>query len=456
MRYQVQIEAANVPEDLSGAPLSVEIISQDGYAKRVSLPLSQAPIVQDVDGPGSYLIRATLPSGRQISNTVATPEQPDPAGDLRATAVLNLKDQDALADLWREAESLLRMAAAIKVKEQDKPLPSWIGDRAKNLVGIGVGHAVSWFANSVKQWSSPRIRSGATAPPGAPESSGSNAAPAADGKAVAAAYDWGAYLRWRPAPAEQQQMAIPTLMLRRCGSGTIGPSGEIPAPQHSDDRVEPWFIKVAGSSEDDASLIIWWPGHRLRPAKVLPDPDRAAHRSGSALLAFADSDDPTATMSFLYIVRGALEEARVGLPVLVAALKRDEGVAGSDRGVLAGYVLYKLGDPYADDLIPRLCAQSPKLADVHVLAAAQLIAAGKTEQAIEQAAAAFDCGVPVYTEGVKLLRDATSFLRDRYPDNKSLYDNAHLAASIAAAANFKSILTCVRLGEQLDAVFDDG
>jgi hypothetical protein len=86
MRYRVQIEAANVPEALAGAPLSVEIISQAGDARRVLLPLSAAPVIQDVDGPGSYLIRAMLPSGRLISDTATTPDNANPQGDALGTA----------------------------------------------------------------------------------------------------------------------------------------------------------------------------------------------------------------------------------------------------------------------------------------------------------------------------------------------------------------------------------
>src|SRR5262249_51702420 len=68
---------------------------------------------------------------------------------------------------------------------------------------------------------------------------------------------------------------------------------------------------------------------------------------------------------------------------------------------------------------------------------------------VESFAKALDCGVPIYTEGTRLLRDGSNFLRDFHPGDTRLLDNARKAASIAAAANFASTLNCLRLGDDL-------
>lgn len=517
MRYQVQIRAANVPDALAGAPLSVELISQAGNARRVLLPLSAAPVIEDVDGPGTYLIRATLPSGRLISNTVTTPETPNPEGDALGTAVLDLQEQDAITDFWREAESLLKIAVAVQASgaasgAKDQPLPTWIvdatqdlakrawggitasimsgTDRLRELVGrpsteatrgdtaqpampelkagplsvpdTGVGAGASSVRKIVRVLErmgriSAVVTRGDTSQPAGPEpKAGPLSGPGiGDGGTApaAASYHWGTFVRWDSAPARQRRLDIPKMLLRRGGSGAVGPDGEIMPPWRQGDRFEPCFIEVAEA--DARSLIVWLPGPKLRPVKVVVDPDGATHRSGSPLLAFLDPVDPIATTLFSYVRQGALEEARLGLPTLVASLKRDTVLAGPNLGLLAGYVLYKLRDRFVDDVISRLLTQYLEVPDVHILAAAQLIADGKTDQAIEPLTAALGRGAPIYTEGVRLLREGSNLLRDLYPSEKRFQDNARQAACIAAAANFGSELTCLRLGDDIAMEFVD-
>ena len=459
MRYQVQIEAANIPETLAGAPLSVEIISQAGYAQRVSLPLTADPVVHDVGEPGPYLIRATLPSGRLISNTVITPDKANPQGYARGIAVLDLKEQDALTDFWREAGSLLQIAVAIQGK-QDKPLPAWLVEVSKDFARRAWGGITASVENMRTRWSKSGTPHGAPGQPNARQSARPKTGPVAASNrgesrttALATTYDWGTYLRWGSTAAKERRFEIPKLILQQGGSGTVGQLGEIPPPQHPGNRIAPCLIKVSESSPEVGSVIAWLPGSKGGPVKVALDPKGAAHRSGSALLAYSDPEDPITRTLFAYVRQGALQEARIGLPTLIALLERDKALSSPNQGLLAGYILYKLRDGYANVVIPQLRAQYPELADAHILAAAQFIADGKTEQAVEPLAAALGRGVPIYTEGVRLLREGSNFLRDLHPDEKRFDENARQAACIAAAANFASELTCLRLGDDIDIEF---
>jgi hypothetical protein len=470
MRYQVQIAAANVPEELAGAPLSVEIISQAGNARRVLLPLSSTPVIQDVDEPGSYFIRATLPSGRLIAYTATTPETPNLQGDARCTVVVDLKEHDATSDFWREAQSLLQIATAIQSSRaatgaKDQRLPAWLVSEAHDLVKRAWGSTTASIASGIGRLletvgllSAPIIRAD-TSQPARPKSTANPPPIQGTGDSSTAtavmSYDWGTFVRWDSAPEKHShRFEIPKMVLRRGGSGTVGPHGEIMPPWTQGSRIEPHFIKVTEAPTAAGSLIVWSPGPTLRPARVVPDHDAAIHHSGSPLMAFLDPVDSTTATLFSYVRRGAIEEARTAVPALLSMLKRDT-VLGPNQGLFAAYVLYKLRDRNVDELILRLCTQYPELPDVHILAASQLISDGKINEAIEPLRAALARGAPVYTEGVRLLRDGSNFFRDFRPDEEYFQNNARQAASIAAAANFQSDLTCLRMGDDLVMEFVD-
>jgi hypothetical protein len=470
MRHQVQIAAANVPEQLAGAPLSVEIISQAGNHWRVLLPLSPTPVTQDVDGPGSYLIRAMLPSGRLIANTVTTPDTPNPQGDALAKAVLDLKEEDAISDFSREAESLVQFAAAIQASRaaagvKDQALPAWLLQAAQDLAKRAWGSVAELAESGIRRlFGAVGLSYTATArddtaksakpefisPPRLVLNADRSAAPAA------MSYAWGTFLRWDSAPAKQwSRFEIPKMVLRRGGVTTAGPDGSIPSLWQPGHLIEPHFIKIAEASADAGSLVVWLPGPMLRPARVVPDPDAAVHRSGSPLRAFLEPVDSITGTLFTYVRHGALDEARTTVPALLKMLEGGTATLGPNQGLQAAYVLYKLRDAHVEGLISRLRTQYPALPDVQVLAATQLIREGKTDEAIEPLTAALAHGAPVYTEGVRLLRDGTNFFRDLQPHEERFQHNARYAACIAAAANFQSELTCLQMGDDLVMEFVD-
>jgi hypothetical protein len=461
MSFKVQLEAANVPESLAGAPLSVEIISHTGNAEQVLLPLTSDPVVADVKGPGPYLIRTTLPSGRLISDTITSPKDPNAGGDTVSTAVLDLQEHDAVTDFWREAKSLLQIAAVVQAsrtdsKEKDAPLPPWLVAATQDLVRRAVAGVAGAVGGAIARWldrgtlayegHSPHSEKDTPKHPPARET-----APASN----VSHYQWGIFAGWTVAPPQDGRRGdIPTLRVRSRGTGTVDPRGEIPPPDRGD-SIEPCLIKLVDPASDDATLIVWLPGVKQRPAKIAMDPHGATYRSGSAFLAFPDPEDPITTTLFAYVRKGALEPARLGVPVMTALLKTDKALTNPNQALLAGYVLYKLQNPYMEELLAGLLPQYSKLADAHILAGSQLIANGKIEEAIEPFAKALECGVPIYSEGTRLLRDGSNFLRDFHPGQTRFLENARKAASIATAANFGSALNCLRIGADLAVEFVD-
>lgn len=455
-RYLIQIEAENVPEVLAEAPLSIEVISTDGKAQRLVLPLSGGPVQQEVPGSDSYLVRAALPSGRRLSSTVAKSDFIDLQNLVVAKAVLDLEENGAAIDFWREAGSLLQIAAAIRAgPKPEEPLPGWLAEATRDLVGRAWRNISGFINDKLERYrdNEPRATIGgesrkATRPMVSRGGSGGSGESAA--AVTTQNFEWGVFVGW-----DDRAGSTPQLLLRRCGAGTIGALGEVD-PIALENHQGNYLIKVLGPSPDAGSLVAWLPGSKRRSARIAIDPDKGAGRSGSVLIAFPDLEDSMATTLFSYVRQSSLEEARVGLPMLVASLQSSERPLGPNRGMLSAYVLYKLRHPYAAELIPRLRLQYPALADVHILAAAQLISEGRNTEADSPLTDALACGMPTYNEGVKLLRDSSNFLCDFYPDDPRFRSNARKASVIAAAANFDSSLTCVRLGRDLTAEFVSG
>jgi hypothetical protein len=458
-RYLIQIEAENVPEALAGAPLSVEVISTDGKAQRTVLLLGSRPVQQQVPGPDSYLVRTALPSGRRLSSTVVESDFIVLEDMAVAKAVLDLDETGAAADFWREAGSLLQIAAVIRAgKKPEEPLPGWLVEASRDFGGRllkNIGGFITDKLNRYLEKATVTVTvdgESATREIAKPtvvrhgEDGGNGASPVATQN-----FEWGVFRQW-----EAGDRAIPQLLVQHGGNGTIGAQGEV-APFELDNHRGNYLIRVSGPSSTDAgSLVAWLPGTKRGHARIAIDPDNANGRSGSVLVAFPDLEDATATTLFSYVRQGSLEEARIGLPVLVESLQQADESISANRGVLSAYVLYKFRHPYAAELITLLRDKYPELADVHILVAAQSIANGRNEEADDPLTQALACGIPTYNEGVRLLRDSSNFLCDFYPDNARFRSNARKASIIAAAANFDSSLTCLRLGRDLTAEFVSG
>ncbi|WP_454652288.1 hypothetical protein [Bradyrhizobium liaoningense] len=456
-RYVIQIEGDNVPESLVGAPLSIEVISTDGRAQRTVLPLTSRPVRHEVSGPDSYLVRAALPSGRRLATTVVESgfielHQDDMA---IAKAVLDLEESGAAADFWREAGSLLQIAAAIRAANKpEEPLPRWLVEATRDLV-VRTWKSVAGFVSDTldhyRDKGAPVVVGGSTteviARPSVNTRSESKGVGGVPTPAATLNFEWGVFRAWEGEDGTAQR-----LLIQRGGTGSIGELGEV-EPFKLENHRGNYLIRVLGPPPDPGSLVAWVPGLQHGSARIAIDPDNANNRSGSLLIAFPDLEDTMATTLFSYVRQSSLEEARIGLPVLVESLQHNTEPLGPNRGMLSAYVLYKLRHPYAAEFIPYLRRQFPELADVHILSAAQLIAAGRNGEVDEPLSKALDCGVPTYNEGIRLLRDSTNFLCDFYPQEPRFRSNARRASVMAAAANFDSSLTCLRLSDSLTAAF---
>ncbi|MCA1386040.1 MULTISPECIES: hypothetical protein [unclassified Bradyrhizobium] len=454
--YIVRITAENVPPDLAGAPIAVEVFSEAGKAERAALRLAGRPTDVGVPGPGSYLVRTALPSGRIISITVATPET-GTNGLAIGEAVLDMKETDAIADFWREAESLMKIATAIQAsRKPGETMPPWLGERLRELGNRALENIAELGRNALTRLldrfrGQVVITDVSSADPGSPRIQNSEhrrtAHDAHAGSPIELSYRWGTFVEWTPGRTHS------TLVLRKGGDGKVDAQGEISVPS----GIAPtncFYVEISEPSSHNAALVVWLPGPKGEAVKLAASSELAAYRSGSVLSAYpASPEDALATTLYEYVRQGAMERARLFLDDLIERLRNPQDMPSSNTSILAAYVLYKLRHPYADELIPRLREMNPDLPDVHVLQCAQWIATGKQDSVPDELVTAIKCGIPIYTEGVRLLRDSSNLCRDLFPDDKRFGDHVRKAHSAASAANFESMLTCLRLGADVMAEF---
>lgn len=454
--YIVRIRAENVPADLAGAPVAVEVFSEAGKAERAALRLSGRPTDVMVSGPGSYLVRTALPSGRIISITVATPETAGPDGLAIGEAVLDMKESDAIADFWREAESLMKIATAIQAgRKPGESMPSWVVDRGRELANRAMENLAELAGNAISRFLA-RFRapvddigvsSADPASPGVTKSDHHVQEESQAGHPIELTYRWGTFLEWTAGRTNS------ALVLKKRGDGRVSLNGEIPISSEMPPN-SCYYIEIAEPSRRNAALVVWLPGSTGGAVKLGISSELSGYRSGSILSAFPSSpDDAVATTLFEYVRQGAIESARLSLDDLIDRLQNSQETPSANTSILAAYVLYKLRHPYAGELISRLCETNSDLPDAHVLQCAQWIATGRQDSVPDQLIEAIRCGIPIYTEGVRLLRDSSNLCRDLFPDDKRFGSQVRKAHSAASAANFESMLTCLRLGADVVAEF---
>jgi tetratricopeptide (TPR) repeat protein len=215
------------------------------------------------------------------------------------------------------------------------------------------------------------------------------------------------------------------------------------------------MIRISAAASAGETLVVWLPSASGLPATLVGDSDGAMQRSGSALLAYGAPEDAVTGTLLSYLQAGALEDARTALPALYKLM--DEAKTKSPLGpntlTLAAYILHKLRDVRADEIIRVLLETYPSIPDAYVIVGQRLIRQGKAEEAPAHFDAALAKGVPIYTEGIRLLRDGSNFLRDLNPTHRHLRRNALQANCLASAANFKSELSCLRLGHDVAVEF---
>ena len=135
MSQKVQITSIHVPDALAGVPLPVEIVGANGMVQRTVLILGEgATRVVDVKAPGSYVVRAELPSGRWLADTAsATPQ----AGTGDEPLAANSQAVLDFASAETEMDELLQPEVAAQTVA--KNIPPRVGAAAPQPAGANPG-----------------------------------------------------------------------------------------------------------------------------------------------------------------------------------------------------------------------------------------------------------------------------------------------------------------------------
>lgn len=405
-KYGLSIRALDVPERLRGAPVSVEIVSAHGPARRTMLTLSDAPSLESVDGPGAYLVRATLPSGHFVAESAIVPDAANRIGQAEL-------DFGSLETTAPTETADPQPAELPHIRSPDSGVLGSVDEAKRGRVVVSTPQALAHDPMS----------------------------------AVGPGFEWGTFTGWSPDAAG--------FVMQYRGFGAIDAAGRFTAPL-ANLPGQPLLLRMAAAGRRDPILIIWSCDSMSRMGRIAADPDGAVGRSGAGYVVSRDHGEPLSASLSAYARAGLIDAVRAGVPKLASMLQDPQSTAelGADAAALSGYVLHKSRDTEAMQRVQELTRLYPDLPDLHVVQGAILIGQGKADNAAEHFSAALDRGAPSYTEGVRVMRDGLNYLADLYPADRAIRGQARRANALAAAANFNSEVTCLRLGKGLAADFD--
>jgi hypothetical protein len=275
--------------------------------------------------------------------------------------------------------------------------------------------------------------------------------------------DYGLFVGWNPETAiENLESSSDTLVIKRCGKDAAALPGKIKLEQHpgwagNGEQWRPLLMRARFSLPPDGkkqqeALLVYPPSDDALPLTLLPDSDPGVNRSAPWLLAYSDSGDRDVDLMFSYIRNADLHTARQLAPGMIdraqalLQAKRSNPV----QATLAAYALLKVSNVERQDWVLNLANWFRYLPDGAIIYGSYLIQEGKAEQAHVFFGEALKRGVPMYSEGVRLLRSGLNFLRGLYPENSQVRADAARANRIFGLANLDSDLTCLRLGKGLE------
>ena len=406
--FELQIRFLHVPDALVGIPLPAEVVSATGSVQPVVLTVAEdQPVTTQVSAPGRYLVRAELPSGRWVAQAADVPENPATPKPPSATATLDLEVP----------------APAAKPTSPTEPHGSWLKGAWKTF-----GYRFGKLLYAGPEF--PRLR-----------------------------LEFGWFEKWGEASAEGidlvlRQDAAAMRQVDLPGSVALHPHpGWVPGWVGDRLQVRPLFVYCRTLNVEAASgrpLLIWPPAEGDQPLKLEVD-DKNHNPDAPPLLAAMATGDRTVDALFAYIGVGALASARQASEALLAKAEffLQEKEEDPVRACLAAYTLMRVGAIKHPQWLANLANRFTHLPDGDVVYAWYLLRDGDSESARRYFHSALTKGVPMYSEGVRLLRDGLNFVSGLFADDAEVKADAVRANALAGVANLESKLTCLSVGKRL-------
>jgi hypothetical protein len=207
------------------------------------------------------------------------------------------------------------------------------------------------------------------------------------------------------------------------------------------------------SSEDSivGALVLLPPAARFPRVNFVFDPDPHPDPAAPRLLAYVESVRPAADALFTYIRAGSFEAARHAQATVKQ--QAEELLYGKEASpvcaMVAAYALYRLGDRERVNWVGHLADWFDFMPDGAVVYGSHMLLEAKPDAAWKYFKIALDRGVPMYSEGLKLLCDGLVLLRSVLSGNPEVHAYAARAFILAGLANMDSELTCLRLDSHL-------
>lgn len=201
-------------------------------------------------------------------------------------------------------------------------------------------------------------------------------------------------------------------------------------------------------------LIVYPPS---RSTLTVAEDASAITLPSSSLLASTSPGDPQIDALFSYAVGGSLDAARA---LAGPASNRARGALRekfSDPvlATVAGYALLKADPTAHEDWVANLANYFTNLPDGAIIHGWHLIRSGD-RGAKDYFLTAISRGIPMFTEGVRLLKSGLSYLSGLEPDDAPLARAAHQAFLLSSLANLDSEVTSLLLGRGIDARLGQG
>jgi hypothetical protein len=417
-RLGIEITCVGVPEELAGVPLSFEIVSPRGAARRLLLaPEEGQRTTELVDLPGRYLVRAELPSGDRLAETVTVPE---PAEGQTAFSAVTLDFSMANKSVAPQEPPAER--EVLRGSTRSAELPPMLG----SVLGAAPGASPIFESLSF----------GVNDPP-------------------LSTLSYGFFQHWiGSAPTEN------TLVAEARGDQLISFPGDLVLAAHPgwSSNTTQWrpllacvkLPPVDGETETEA-LVVWPPSSGKQPLHLVADSSPGVNQTAAPLLASTQAEDKVTDALFAYARSGRLDTARQATAALVQQAEEllDAKKLNPVNAILAAYTLQKVGGAEHPDWLANLANWFPYLPDGALLYGWYLLRNGRAEEARGLFQTALARGIPMYSEGIRLLRDGLSFLSGLPPGNMDLQASTARAYRLADATNPRSVLTCLRLGAGL-------
>lgn len=405
----ITVRCIGVPENLRGATLPIDLVSENGVVTATTLHVYESGSTTfDVEESGKYSVRTQLPDGRWlVSTSLVDGNEKVATLSFNAAEPASKLTEEHFNTNWR-SNYQSRTPRSFGLRDFDhRMMSSSLSYRLRPILtvdtlfdpmanGLLVIHFAVCESKKDSSWllRSPKINDS----------------------------------------LESYLAEIP---------GTFAES-DVHTGANGDTR--DWYPMIGLALWAGSYYLFCWPPSRQPSLTFAPDLNAPGDNGpGERLLVSASHHSSKSTALFDYMRRGALDQARRITPdwlqtseSLLAGKVNDPMSA-----ILGAYVLLRLGNREKENWMLNLASWFKRLPDGAIIYGWSRLKAGDAKMAAQWFHTALRRGLPMYTEGVRLLSEGLAYLHRLLPEDEAIAEAAQQAYRIFASANMDSECTCL-------------